>query len=370
MNGYSPNFGRRGPVQHDPRGGFGHPGVPQGGIPAGGYPNPYEELDRLLGRTMPFSAREQEMLMRGQEMPGLDEVDVEQLAMHGLMPPEFERAPDLSMFGRAPYRGGPSPDIGRRVLEEDAEMALRMPEMPAEIIARRGTQGDAFRGLEPGNLGGGVSLYPNNKRVTVVQARGIDALTPVGIMLGYSVIGQTAPTDDIFVQALIKWGTGSGSHAALVDVGRGTQIRLASASFVEVSMQYTPDPAISPARTGPELLGIALLGYGTPSFRASPARYTQRVSSVTSPNGKSGQIPIPDYAQSFGIIGEQGPVTGATVLMSAGTTADAFGHTAYAVLADGQDESQWYVPNGMRAMVITNNTGISQPFDVVFSLML
>ena len=370
MNGYSPNFGRRGPVQHDPRGGFGHPGVPQGGIPAGGYPNPYEELDRLLGRTMPFSAREQEMLMRGQEMPGLDEVDVEQLAMHGLMPPEFERAPDLSMFGRAPYRGGPSPDIGRRVLEEDAEMALRMPETANQEIAHRGTQGDAFRHLEPGNLGGGVSLYANSKRVTVVQARGIDALTPVGIMLGYTVIGATAPTDDIFVQALVKWGTGSASHEALVDVGRGTQIRLASATFVEVSMQYVPDPNISPARTGPELLGIALLGYGLPSFRASPARFTQRVSSVASPNGVSNPIPIPAYAQSFGIIGEQGTVVGATATMTTGTNADGFGHTAFAVLADGQDESQWYVPNGMRAMTIKNNTGVTQPFNVVFSLML
>jgi hypothetical protein len=336
-------------------------------------------------QPFPFSIpgltpREQEMLAHGMDGPSMDELDLAQLAMDGRLPPEFWNGPDLSMFGRDPLsRGLRSPDIGRRVLEDDADLATRMPELGSEVVARRGVVGDSLRMLEPNNLGNGIRIPAriagdNIPWQIVVQARGTDALNPIGITLGYEVTGTEQDTDDIFVQALIKWGVGGGQNAVVVDVGRGTQLRLTSASFVEVSMRCTPDPTIFgegiEPRTSPELLATALLGYGNPSFRPSPARFTQRLAEVADGGAASSVVRIPKFAQSFGVIGESGSIAGSTATMVASNPTAPGSHTAMSILTDGQEESQYFVPNGMRWMQITNNSPTSQRFNIVFALML
>jgi hypothetical protein len=333
----------------------------------------------------PFTLREQEMLARGMQGPALDELDLAQLAQDGLLPEEWYNAPDLSMFGRNPLsRGMRTPDIGRRVLEDDHDMATRMPELGPEIVARRGSVGDAFRMLEPNNLGNGVQIPAttagtvtspvNQPWVTVFQARGIEALNPIGVALGFDVTGPRQSTDDIFVQARVKWGVGGGQNWAVLDVGRGTQIRLASASFLEVAMRSTPDPTIVAEgvgpRTSPQLLATALAGYGTPSFRPSPARYTQRVGTVLETGGLSSIIAIPKWAQSFGVVAENTGVAGCTAILSSWTGADPHGHTEFVPLVDDVDESQYYVSNGMGAIQLVNNTSTAQRFNIVWSLML
>jgi hypothetical protein len=116
-------------------------------------------------------------------------------------------------------------------------------------------------------------------------------------------------------------------------------------------------------------MGIALLGYGTPSFRSTPARFTQRVGSIAN-GASSNDLPIPKFAQSFGVIGEQGTIAGSKATMFPEVVHDAFGHQAVAILTDGQMESAYYIPNGYRALQIANGSGITQAFNVVYSLML
>jgi len=256
-----------------------------------------------------------------------------------------------------------------RILRTDFDLGKNLPETGRDIVTARGRVGDAFRGLEPLNLGRGAIISAGDSNVTILRAPGLDCLTPVGVMLGYNVQGPLTDTTDIFVQATLKWGVGGEQHEATVDVGRGTQIRLAAASFIEVLFHYLPDDTTTPPRTGPDIMGIALLGYGTPSFRPSPARFTQRLA-VIPPGANSATVAIPKFAQSFGVIGETGSIAGWTATLLPNLVNDGNGHQAVAILADGQDESQWYVPNGFRAIRLTNNTANGQAAEIVFSLML
>src|SRR5271154_3407893 len=220
----------------------------------------------------------------GNGAPTLNERDFQQLWAEGLLPPEFYEGSegdglDLSELGQP----------AERILRTDFDLGKNLPETGQDIVAKRGPVGDTFRELEPLNLGRGAGVSAGDSNVTILRAPGLDCLTPVGVMLGYNIQGPITDTTDLFVQATIKWGVGGEQHEATVDVGRGTQIRLASASFIEVLYHYLPDDTTTPPRTGPDIMGIALLGYGTPSFRPSPARFTQRMA-IVSPGTNSNPV--------------------------------------------------------------------------------
>jgi hypothetical protein len=315
----------------------------------------------MNGRSF-FSQRDREALMHGQDTPPLEEMDLQQLWAEGLLPPEFYSGPTMDQIAR------PGTTV-RRVLENDADIATRLPKSAEADVADRGALGDSYRSVQALNLGAGKVLLAGTKNTMIIQPRGIESLTSVGVMLGYNVQGPELPTDDIFVQALVKWGVGGAQHEALVDVGRGTQLRLSTASFLGVSMNYLPDQSTAPPRTGPQLMGIALAGYGIVPYRNSAARYTQRLG-VIPPGANSNIVPIPKFAQSFNVIGELSSIAGCIVTQFPNLINDGNGHQAISVLADTHMESQMFVPNGFRALQLTNNTVTAQKFEIVYSLML
>jgi hypothetical protein len=311
----------------------------------------------------PFGPRFAADLVDNGAYPPLSPEDLQALAAAGLLPAEFWGGPSIEEMGRE----------SAKVLKTDFDLGVNQPETPQDIISRRGQVGDSFRGLQPLNLGRGTTLDAGDTRVLIVEARGLDGLNPVGVMLGYDIPeGQASllPTDDVFVKAEIEWGVGGAQHHAMVDVGRGTQIRLSAASYVKVYYNYTPDQSTTPPRTGPTITGIALLGYGTPSFRPSPARFTQRVAAVAGSGGTSSNIPIPKFAQSYGVVGETASIAGWTALLLPSEAPDVNGHTVFQVLSDAQEESQWYVPEAMNYIQLKNGSATTQKANIVFTIML
>src|ERR1700722_907867 len=208
-----------------------------------------------MNHGFPFSPRGANALVYGPRSPAITPDDLQYMWAEGLLPPEFSEGPSMDEFA-------PPGSTARRVLDQEHNMASTLPDMPEDIVRRRGMVGESLRGLQPNNLGNGAVINAYTENTEIVEARGLDCLTPVTVQLGYNVLGQVSSSDDVFVQALVKWGVGGAQHETWVDVGRGTQIRLASASFVSVAMSYQPDSTTSPAGTGPQILGIALLGYG------------------------------------------------------------------------------------------------------------
>jgi hypothetical protein len=308
----------------------------------------------------PYGRRMVNDLLYGPEWPPMTEQDLQELWAEGMVPPAFYR-PDVTI-----------PELGKpagKILKTDFDLAVNLPETGEQVVAARGALGDSFRGLQPLNLGRGESMAAGETHALIVEARGLDCLTPVGIALGYDVQGPLLDTDDIFIQATIEWGVGGAQHFARVDVGRGTQVRLTSASYVKVFYDYTPDQTTTPPRTGPDVMGIGLLGYGTPSFRPSPARFTQRLAAVDAGVNYT-TVAIPKFAQSFGVIGEKTSITGWTATLLPAVVNDGNGHQAFVVLSDGQDESQYYVPNGMRAIQVLNGGPSTQAAQIVFTIML
>jgi hypothetical protein len=323
----------------------------------GRYPNP----------SFPFDPREADFLQNGGNTPPLTPEDAGLLWSEGVVPPAFYND-EIAALGLGAL--GHPRDASRRILEEDARLAASLPETAEHKVKARGGPGYSFQELQDNNLGNAAALKAGQENQIVVQARGLDHLTPVAIALGYDVISPELSTDDIFLQAKIKWGVGGAQHDVWVDVGRGTQIRLQSASFLEVSYSYLPDQTTSPPRTGPNIMAKVLFGYGLPSFRSSPARYTQRVGTITASGGTSSVIPIPKFAASYGIVGEKGSIASSTVTLLPSLTNDGNGHQVVQQITDGQPESQYFIPNAFRAMQITNGSSTTQAFEVVFTLML
>jgi hypothetical protein len=329
----------------------------------------------MNGIHYPFGARLDDLMEYGHDGPALSEDDLALMQAEGLMPFEFQSGQagyGLRGYGHGAIgpalRGVPGPH--RRVLENEERMRASLPDTPESIVSARGQIGESFRTLLPNNLGNANALEAGMQNQIILQARGLDCLTPIGVMLGYEVQGQSLNTDDVFVQAKIKWGVGGAQHIAWVDVGRGTQLRISSASFLEVSMSYLPDQSTTPLRSGPQLMGIALAGYGTPAFRNSPARYTQRLASINTGSSSAAPAPIPPFAQSFGVIGEVSGVGTSSAVLLPNTTNDGGGHQAVVELTDGQMESQYYIPNGFRAIQINNASGHNQKFQIVYTIML
>ena len=333
----------------------------------------------------PYGARFAADVTDNGAYPPLSPEDLAALAAEGLLPPEFWAGPSVAEMGRE----------SAKILKSDFDMGVTRPETPQEVVSARGQVGDTFRTAQAMNLGRSATLEAGDTRVLVLEARGLDCLTPVGITLGYDIVGLSTqyvaepipptvdggtpypggqfgvePTDDPFIEADIEWGVGGATLHAQVDVGRGTQIRLPAATFIRVYYNYTPDPTTSPPRTGPNIIGTALLGYGTPSFRGSPARFTQRVKSVSGSGGTSSVFAIPKFAAAYTVIGETASIAGWTVKQVPNLAPDAFGHTAFQVLSDGQMESAYPVVAGMTAMQLTNTTSTSQPVAVVFDIRL
>ena len=311
----------------------------------------------------PFGARFAADVTDNGAYPPLSPEDLAALAAEGLLPPEFWAGPSVAEMGRE----------NAKILKSDFDMGVTRPETPQEVVSARGQVGDTFRTAQPMNLGRGVPLSAGDTRVLIVEARGLDCLTPVGVTLGYDIPEGEAsllPTDEIFCQAEVQWGVGGATHSVTVDVGRGTQIRLPAATFIRVYYNYTPDQSTTPPRTGPDIIGIALLGYGTPSFRSSPARFTQRVKSVLGSGGVSSVIAIPKFAQSYGVVGETASISSWTAKLLPSTNNDGFGHSAFQVLTDGQMESAYPIPEGFTAIQLTNGSSTAQPVSIVFTVML
>jgi hypothetical protein len=311
----------------------------------------------------PFGARFAADVTDNGAYPPMTPEDLAALGAEGMLPPEFWLGPSVEEMGRQ----------SAKILKSDFDMGVTRPEMPQEVISARGQVGDTFRTAQPMNLGRGVPLSAGDTRVLIVEARGLDCLTPVGVTLGYDIPEGEASliaTDEIFIQATIEYGVGGATYYATVDVGRGTQIRLPAATFIRVYYNYTPDQNTSPPRTGPNIVGIALLGYGTPSFRSSPARFTQRVKSVTGSGGTSSIFAIPKSASSYTVIGETASIAGWTVKQFPNLVPDGASHTVFQTLADGQMESAYPIPEGMTAMQLTNMTSTAQRVAVVFTVML
>jgi hypothetical protein len=303
--------------------------------------------------------------------PPLTPEDLQAMAAEGLLPPEFWRGPEITEMGRE----------SAKILKTDFDLAANAPESPQDEINARGPLGDTFRTVVATNLGRGVPLSAGEVRVPILEARGLNCLNPVGIILGYDVsyagpsdpleVDPTSPiaTQDIFLRATIEIGVGGATQHIKVDVGRGTQIRVPAASFVRVYYDYEPDDSTTPPRTGPDIVGIALLGYGTPSFRPSPARFTQRVASVA-PTGTSSVIEIPKFAQSYGVVGEKASIAGWSATLLPAVANDGNGHSVFQPLTDGMMESQLFIPNAMTAIQLTNGSATAQPVNIVFSIML
>ncbi len=317
----------------------------------------------------PYGRRFNADLFGNGATPPLTEQDLQQLWSEGLLPPEFY---DDGVTGN----GVALSELGQpaeRILRSDFDLAKNLPDSPESIVANRGAVGDSFRGLQPLNLGRGTIVNAGDENALIVEARGLDCLTPVGVAIGYNIIqGEVIEnTTDLFCQAVVVWGVGGAQHEAVFDVGRGTQIRLPSASYVKIFVSLLPDDSTSPPRTAPPILVSALLGYGTPSFRASPARFTQRISTINE-GASSAIVPIPQFAQSFGVIGEKGSIAGWTATLLPALTNDGHGHQAVSILADTQMESAMPIPEGFRALQLNNplGSGLSQPAEVIYALML
>jgi hypothetical protein len=325
-----------------------HPGPPWGNFP------PIQP---------PFGPRLTADLVDNGTYPPLTPEDLQILAAEGLLPPHFWQGPSIEEMGRE----------SAKILKTDFDLGVTLPETGEEVVARRGQVGDSFRGLQPLNLGRGTILSPGDTRVLIVQAKGLDCLTPVGAALGVNFPeGEESLEDtaDVFIRAEVEWGVGGAAHHATVDVGRGTQIRVPAASFIRIYYNYTPDLSTTPPRTGPNVEGVALLGYGTPSFRPSPARFTQRVGTVNGDGGKSNVIPIPKFAQSYGVVGETASIAGWSALLLPALGNDGNGHSVFQPLTDGMLESQLPVPEGMTAIQLTNGTGTPQKANIIFTIML
>ena len=311
----------------------------------------------------PFGPRFAADLVDNGAYPPLTPEDLQALAAEGLLPPQFWQGPSIAEMG----------PVASRILKTDFDLGINAPETPQDEINRRGQIGESMRAVPLLNLGRGATLGAGDTRVQVLDARGLDCLTPIGIALGYDIPegeDSLVSTDEVFVQAEVEWGVGGAQHHCTVDVGRGTQLRITAATFVRVFYNYTPDQSTTPPRTGPDIVGIALLGYGTPSFRNSPARFTQRVKNVTASGGVSGVIPIPKFAQSYGVVGEKASIAGWSATLLPSLAPDAFGHTVFQPLTDGMLENNWYVPQGMTAIQLTNGSMTAQPANIVFTIML
>ena len=334
-----------------------------------GYNNPGPPWGNFPAIRTPFGPRFAADLVDNSAYPPLTPEDLQALAAEGLLPPQMWQSPSIEEMG----------PVASRILKTDFDLGINAPETPQDEINRRGQVGDAMRAVPLLNLGRGATLGPGDTRVQVLDARGLDCLTPIGIALGYDVPEgeESLPENcDLYVQAEIEWGVGGAQHHAVVDVGRGTIIRINAATFVRVFYNYTPDiSTVGPdgskdPRSGPDIVGIALLGYGTPSFRPSPARFTQRVKAVGGAGGQSSAIPIPKFASSYCVVGETSSITGWTSLLLPALANDGIGHSVFQPLADGMLESQLVIPNGMTAMQLTNGTAVQQAVQIVFTIML
>jgi hypothetical protein len=81
-------------------------------------------------------------------------------------------------------------------------------------------------------------------------------------------------------------------------------------------------------------------------------------------------IPIPKFAQSYGVVGEKASIAGWSATLLPSLAPDAFGHTVFQPLTDGMLENNWYVPQGMTAIQLTNGSTTTQPANIVFTIML
>ena len=333
----------------------------------------------------PYGARFAADVTDNGAYPPLSPEDLAALAAEGLLPPEFWAGPSVAEMGRE----------SAKILKSDFDMGVTRPETPQEVVSARGQVGDTFRTAQAMNLGRSAPLEAGDTRVLVLEARGLDCLTPVGITLGYDIVGLSTqyvaepipptvdggtpypggqfgvePTDDPFIQADIEWGVGGATLHAQVDVGRGTQIRLPAATFIRVYYNYTPDPTSTPPRTGPNIIGTALLGYGTPSFRGVLRDLLSESSRSSGSGGTSSVIAIPKFAQSYSVIGETASISSWTAKQVPSTNNDGFGHSAFQVLTDGQMESAYPIPEGCTAIQLTNGSSTAQPVSIVFTVML
>ena len=220
--------------------------------------------------------------------------------------------------------------------------------------------------------GNGVILQPGQS-ATILDLRGSDESPELmTVALGFDVTGDGTSnpiTDDIYLQALIDWGAGGISQQARLDFQNGTNVRLV-ASNVRVKAVYTPGADALTDRTGPQVTAYAAIAYGAPSFRSSPARFTQRAAlGAFGSSTAVANLDVPKFANAFGLVTDVSTFS-IVVTARATKTSDQRFNAEYLVNAPAPLESTFLLPQGARVLTLGNQDNAPRDATVVYGLML
>jgi hypothetical protein len=303
---------------------------------------------------------------------------------------ELEAFEGIEHVRTAHYPDPPSPEAQREIAR--AEHARR----PLEEEIR------PLRGLVQNQRGASAILRPQDpgqpiQFVPVLEARakgdGAETMTltigvtaeqadttfkPNLLFLAGGVAGNPLffPRATTVLIGRLQWGIGSANFEVFFDLERGTVIPICAnwVRFSAAMVLFDPAEPVS-------FLVNASLGYsGTPAF-VSPMRFTQFASlDIAGEAGADAFLPIPPYAQSFGIqtlLNPGGPDPAinpsiSILVRGTGTTfpngfASRFNYVSNSNLSL-QFENSFPIWNGAQEIVLTNHAAVITAVKVIYSL--
>jgi len=165
------------------------------------------------------------------------------------------------------------------------------------------------------------------------------------------------------VQAVLDWGIGGAQFSAVCDWLQGTQLSI-PANTLRVSAQYVNVQNLA-GPAPPSFIVSAGLSYGNTGRMSSPARFTERLQILP---GFPVDRKIPKYATGFAIASNSpclidvGPFVGGLLQYSFVPPMSNAGQRNV--------ENSFPLPNGVRSITITNTSGVSSPYAIIYTLAI
>ena len=223
-----------------------------------------------------------------------------------------------------------------------------------------------FAGVPENNRGQSVLLEPvtHDNFLPVIETKhGGEDAEMMTIALGYEIVNPLSGGDhfNLFdIKAQIQWGIGGTTQEAIVDVQRGTFIRI-PAQTIRVAVNYK-----NPGGLPSQIRFSAQVGYGSQVARASNARFTQELDPIgAGPGTQSGarEAPIPAFASSLSVylkvaggVFVPGPIP-AGVILTTGNAGNPSIHFNIPDLLTPTQENNIVIPNGYTFVRVDNQFG-------------
>lgn len=287
---------------------------------------------------------------------------------------------NLQQAGVLPVEPGPRPESLKRMLAGLPERIT--PDQARSILAQQQGSPEAPRmrrildGALQNNRGNSVTVqiggttteFGNDPtlRFSVAESpREMEDAEAIVVTLGRRiVVDNPIPLSaGIFATALIKWGVGGAQFEAEIDWARGTTFALA-ASYVKIDATVPRDLGNGPIRVE----FSASFAYGATNSRgfSSPARRTVIYELLA---GASVTIPVPLWANSFGVISTGTPNLLLDVQQRNGNPSGSYTYSSRDNTANN-GEGQFPLPGDADQIVVTNNGGVQDLGRIIFNLAI